>query len=270
MSESEEHLLKCILRRRPTTLPIALLAAHPDDETIGAGASLHLFQRALLIHATDGAPPDMADARQAGCNTIAAYADSRNLELRAALRIGAPNVARSAFHFVDQCASLHMEDLTRYLIDALKRIHAAVLITHPYEGGHPDHDACAFAAHSAIRIISKAGAAPCVVEMACYHADQNGVWRAGRFIPTRCKPKVKHLSAEEQNRKTSMLRCFGTQSATLSRFYLAHEAFRRAPDYDFLKPPHAGLLNYERYRWRMTGLLWRELAAQAAASLDIK
>ena len=57
--------------------PVALVVAHPDDETIGLGSRLHLFDRLLLVHLTDGAPADMGDARRAGFATREAYAAAR-------------------------------------------------------------------------------------------------------------------------------------------------------------------------------------------------
>ncbi len=38
--------------------PIAIVAAHQDDETIGAGGCLPRFGEVTLVHVTDGAPRD--------------------------------------------------------------------------------------------------------------------------------------------------------------------------------------------------------------------
>lgn len=43
-----------------------LSAAHPDDETVGMGATLYRLREAAIIHVTDGAPRDMRDARAQG------------------------------------------------------------------------------------------------------------------------------------------------------------------------------------------------------------
>src|SRR5579864_789254 len=40
------------------SLRMAVLAAHPDDETIGASALLARFPTAFIVYLTDGAPRD--------------------------------------------------------------------------------------------------------------------------------------------------------------------------------------------------------------------
>ncbi len=92
-------------RRRAIEAPVALVAAHPDDETIGSGASLRLFRRLLLVHVTDGAPAGGEDARAAGFATPAVYAGQRRRELYAALRLGGASPALAALGAEDQGAA---------------------------------------------------------------------------------------------------------------------------------------------------------------------
>ncbi|HLU67947.1 MAG TPA: PIG-L family deacetylase, partial [Kofleriaceae bacterium] len=39
---------------------LLVIAAHPDDETIGAAALLTTFDRCAVVHLTDGVPRDRA------------------------------------------------------------------------------------------------------------------------------------------------------------------------------------------------------------------
>lgn len=248
-----------------------MVVAHPDDETIGAGATLPLFRRLLLVHATDGAPVNLADARAAGFTTAADYAAARRRELGAALAAGGVRGAEGAsLGAEDQGASLRMAELARALATLLRQHGTRAVLTHPYEGGHPDHDAVAFCVGAAVSLITRGGAdAPAVVEMAFYHAGPQG-WAVGRFLPGGDPPPtVAALTAEERARKRAMLDAFATQAATLARFPVGDEVFRPAPAYDFAAPPHAGPLLYERFPWGMDGARWRRLAAEARRELAL-
>ncbi len=249
-----------------------MVVAHPDDETIGAGAALPLLRRLLVVHATDGAPRNLADARAAGFSTAAGYAAARRRELDAALAAGGVRGTELAvLGAADQGASCRMAELSRSLAALLARHGARAVLTHPYEGGHPDHDAVAFCARAAASLLARDGCgaeAPAVAEMAFYHAGPEG-WAVGRFLPNGAAPTVTALAAEERARKRAMLDAFATQAATLARFPAGDEAFRPAPPYDFAAPPHAGPLLYERFPWGMDGARWRRLAAEARRELGL-
>ena len=81
-------LLAQIASGAPVDAPVAVVVAHPDDETIGLGAQLGRFDDALLVHVTDGTPRDGEDARNYGFAGVADYAAARAAELCAALRAG--------------------------------------------------------------------------------------------------------------------------------------------------------------------------------------
>ncbi len=132
-----------------------------------------------------------------------------------------------------------------------------MVLTHAYEGGHPDHDATRFAVRSACRLMGVR--APAVVEMTGYHAGPDGSMETGRFFSGQDGDLVVALDGREQVLKRRMLDCFVSQVATLAPFGVEHETFRRAPDYDFGAPPDEGTLHYERFDWGMDGPRWRSL-----------
>jgi LmbE family N-acetylglucosaminyl deacetylase len=247
--------------------PVLLVAAHPYDETAGAGGLLPQLRRATVVTVTDGAPRNPWDARRAGCSSREEYARLRRNELLGALAVaGIPPARTRPLNLVDQEASLEMAYLTMRLVDVLRELRPSVLLTHPYEGGHPDHDATAFAVHAACARIPNP---PVVLEFASYHAGggDGGALEIGRFLPDREEVETVALSDRARARKSEMLRCFGSQFQLLRNWPLDVERFREAPVYDFTRAPHPGLLFYENFDWGVTGERWRLLAEEALRTL---
>ena len=251
-------ILGCLARRQCVQVGLAVVVAHPDDETIGAGASLHLFGDCVLIHVTDGAPRTLTDAHAAGFADTAGYAAQRRLELAAALQASGATPRLVALGVPDQGASACMNALVARLAEIFVQNRIRAVLTHAYEGGHPDHDATAYAVHRAARLCPQP--LP-VLEFAGYHADPAGGMVTGAFLANGPDATTIGLTDAECLAKRRMLDCFTTQRATLAAFGVVHEAFRPAPAYNFAEPPHAGALHYEKYDWGMTGPAWRALAA---------
>jgi N-acetylglucosamine malate deacetylase 2 len=250
-----------------------VVVAHPDDETAGAGSRLPRLKDARFVYITDGAPRDGQDAQRHGY-TPAEYADARRRELEAALalcRIGAAQVL--GLGCPDQQASLQLGQLAARLAEVLAQRQPEAVLTLPYEGGHPDHDATAFAVHAAAALMRARGeAAPCIVEFALYQLGPEGR-PVCAFLPDTDANAVMatvHLTAQEQQHKRALLACFVTQQETLRNLPIEVERFRRSPRYDFGSPPHAGKLYYEHHPWGMTGARFRALAAKAMAELRLE
>lgn len=246
-----------------------ILAAHPDDEVVGIGGQLAGFEDVHIVHVTDGAPADMRDAAAHGFSTRIEYARARGGELFAALALAGIDAARCcSLGIADQEASYEMAAMARRLRELFVHLEPEVVYTHPYEGGHPDHDATAFAAHCACR--SMGAGAPKLVEFTSYHAC-NGRMRVYEFLPRAGRNNVSVLlSRETAALKDRMLDAFITQHDTLLPFYGCRaEKWRYAPAYDFTAPPHAGTLYYDVFDWGIHSREWRERAVSAASKLGL-
>jgi LmbE family N-acetylglucosaminyl deacetylase len=251
---AEEFLARLARDRAPFDARIAVVVAHPDDETIGCGAQLSRFPRLSLIHVTDGAPRSLSDARARGFATADAYAAARRRELEAAVALaGVRMESMAALGVPDQEAARRLRELVDDL--AIRIAGFDVAITHSYEGGHPDHDATAFAVqHAAERIGARA---PAIVEMPLYRAGPDGRV-AQSFSPAPGDPRasVIALAAEQIRLKEKMFSAYATQAGVLGWFSVSTERFRPAPKYDFRRLPNGGALLYEHYAWGMTGDTW--------------
>ncbi|WP_394826033.1 PIG-L deacetylase family protein [Pendulispora albinea] len=265
---------------------ILLVAAHPDDETIGLGATLGSLiaagWRAHVLHVTDGAPhdPKLRFALQHRSREEASAI--RRVELENALRAGGvepDGVLLPSMGIADQEASLAMPAIARALAEQITTLGANVVITHPYEGGHPDHDATALAVHGAAALLAAQKAAPTLAEMSSYHTREGSLITAtfrtdaplrGPAPPVRCtEARGGELDDGARARKRRMLDAFTTQVEILRPFGTDAEPLRCAPRYDFSRPPHAGPLHYESLPFDWTGARWRELARRAIAELGL-
>src|SRR5947209_1314593 len=245
----------------------AVVVAHPDDEVCGLGSRLHRLRNALFIYVTDGSPRNLDDAHREGFATREAYALARRRELYSALTLaGIPVEQTRRLGFVDQEAAQNLVDLSMHLSNLLRDVQ--LVITHAYEGGHPDHDSTAFAVHAGARLLRNR---PCILEMASYHI-RNGAIETSDFIQPNSGADHEittiSLSSQEQYFKRRLFECFPTQKETLTWFCFDAERFRPAPNYDFTRPQHAGQLFYEKFNWGMTGEQWRALAGRALQRLD--
>jgi LmbE family N-acetylglucosaminyl deacetylase len=250
--------------------PILILVAHPDDEAIGCGAQLSRMRDLVIVHVTDGAPAGLEATRAAGFADRDSYAMARREEALAALAgAGAANARFISLGVIDQKAAFQIAAVADRIAGLIRDLRPEAILTHPYEGGHPDHDSTAAALQLACAMIGRGGAEPPpVLEMAFYHREGEGM-ATGRFLPNSVMTEaVIHLGPEQQNRKQSMLNCYRSQHAMLALFGCGEERFRIACDSDYSRPPHEPPLWYEQFDWGIDGARWRALAEAAFAELE--
>jgi LmbE family N-acetylglucosaminyl deacetylase len=253
-------------------LRTVVLAAHPDDETLGAGALLTRLDAPTVVHLTDGAPYDTARLHDAEAEARrAAYARCRQIELWEALRLaGVPRTCAVPLGLVDQQAMHGLASASRRLARLLEAVDAELLVTHAYEGGHPDHDGAAFVGRAAAVLCRRAGGPdPLVVEMPLYH-DEDGRTVRARFLPPEGEDTcVLPLGGEAVVRKRRQLAAFASQRHVIAEFPVDVERFRAAAPVDFRRPPHEGRLHYEREGWASAAEL-RACTAEAARDLGLE
>jgi LmbE family N-acetylglucosaminyl deacetylase len=250
----------------PTTL---VIVAHPDDEAIGAGGLLAGLPDAVVAHVTDGAPRDIRYAQSKGFQTREEYARGRRREVVNALaHVGITPERCRDLGYVDGEASLQLLELVFDVADLMDEVRPDVVLTHPYEGGHSDHDATAFAVHLACGILRRDNVpTPVVLELTSYH-NFSGSRRVFSFLPfIGTEERTIKLTEAERELKKRMYQEFTSQRQVLERFPINLERFRPAPRYLFTEAPHQGQLDYERFCTIITGAQWRQNAGRALEAL---
>lgn len=233
-----------------------IVVAHYDDEVIAA--STRLGPECRILHVTDSGPRNPKFFTRAGFTNREAYAVHRRQEmLRAVALAGVTEEHCEVLPIADQEAVLQLPLITREIARRLDGIDT--VLTHAYEGGHPDHDACALACQIAV------GQSPRSREEAPFYHAAHGHLVAGQFI-SNAPHHTQTLTADQQLRKAEMFAAFPSQRHVFERFPIERELWRAAPVYDFLSPPHPGTLYYETRDLGFTWLEWRQHAQSFLAA----
>lgn len=244
----------------PRTL---LVLAHPGDETTGASSRLTRADLTACVYATDGEGRGHSIEATHHAGAASEAIRSRRAETLRALAHAGISSERAVFlghpgrmlaHRLPALAA----DLRRWFIATQPE----VVLTHAYEGLHPDYDAVAFAVHAAVAAQAQEGeSAPTIIEFAsCHASDDNGAGDSFQTAETSPERTVR-LTADGRALKRRLLACFRSFDHERQKPHLDEERFRLAPAYDFCRPPHAGT-PYER-RGLFTAEAWCEAAGLA-------
>lgn len=250
---------------------VAVVVAHPDDETIGCGALLRRLSGVSVVLVTDGAPRNLTDAKAYGFGAVEDYAAARSAELASALDIaGISSDQIVKIGVADQEAAFGLAELVRRLTNIFAAKGTALVLTHAYEGGHPDHDATAFAVNAAAHVLWRQKQPVAVIDMPFYRLGPHGMLTQSFSGEPRRFQVTVPLTAKERALKRRMVAAHETQRRTLAPFSVDVERFRPAPAYDFSALPNGGRLLYEAHDWGMTGERWLRLAGAALRELEVE
>lgn len=227
-----------------------VLVAHPDDETGGCAGLLQRLADPVVVFATEGAPADKFFWGPYGSQRN--YASIRRYEAAAALATA--GVQRIEF-LTDHSSQGH-EPTDQRLYCALPAAFDAVcklirkyepdsVIVPAYEGGHPDHDACSVLG----ALLRRSFGHLHVCEMPLYHRSDAGTLVCKRFRQSNGTEVEVELSVKEIQIRAAMAAQYASQPDLGEYIAAGIEYYRPQVDYDYSQPPHAGLLNYQVWRW---------------------
>jgi N-acetylglucosamine malate deacetylase 2 len=213
---------------------ILLLVAHPDDESIACAGLLQRAAHALVLFAVDGAPPHYNFEKRFG--SLEKYSDRRFQEARAALsfvpgcslrRVTKPDGS----YFVDQHLFLELPAAFASLLPIAREFSPDLIVSHAFEGGHLDHDAChvlAKQAGVALRVSA--------LEFPLYWKSAEGRDCFQRFREARANETVLQLSPKELATKQRMLAEYKSQQGITRVFQPEVERFRPMAQEDYRTP----------------------------------
>ena len=211
-----------------------VVVAHPDDEIVGCGALLQRVREPLVLFATDGAPRARFFWEKYGSREE--YARIRRQEARRALaHIGVerleflPPERNPDKLFIDQDLLLHIPRALETISEIVVHIKPEALLTLAYEGGHPDHDTCAFLAWW----IGREHELP-VWEMPLYHRSAEGVLVRQEFIMPEGHEVLFDTTMEEVGRQRMAFEAYESQADALSNQRNKSEGrlrFRKRPSW---------------------------------------
>lgn len=250
---------------------VLVITAHPDDEVIAAGALMSRTPTTGVICLANGAPLIERYARHAGFDNWIDYAQTRRREAEAAIALLRRDlVVSEALQISDLELAFNIVPVARHLVKSLQAGFNYV-VTHPYDGGHADHDAAALIVHAACAIVARLGGRPPLIVEAPFYNAASGAYVYGEFAPhADAGPVVQFdLSPEEQMLKRRMFDCHSTQKDVLQLFGLSNERFRIAPRYHFSTRPHQGEVGFNKLTPTITGRIWRAAAWKAIRELDL-
>lgn len=249
----------------------AIIVAHPGDEIVGAGCLLSKLVDVNVLHVTDGVFLETQNPRISVVAERCLHAKTLREECMAALEIAKVPPARVFdLSIPDGRAAFCLFELTKRVTSFLQQSGAEIVITHPYEGSHPDHDATAFATHAAVRLICENGFKPPVIFEMALHPDQARESRITQFLPGADEETTTLvLDRRAQKLKEQMFACLETEH-DVGLSPVGTETFRRPPAYDFSLPPQPDKLYYADFGWAPNCDEWQMLATKALTELFSK
>jgi LmbE family N-acetylglucosaminyl deacetylase len=217
---------------------VLVLAAHPDDETIACGGLLQRASTALVVFAVDGAPHCYGFERKFG--SLQNYSVARFREASRALSF----VPHCSFlrlatgdgtWFSDQHLFLNLPAAFISLQRFAREFSPDLLVSHAFEGGHIDHDACHFLAKQLAR---SCGLPALEFPLYWKSRDEQDVFQ--RFRESHEGECALQLSQRELRVKRRMLREYRTQRGLTQVFSQEAERFRHLVQTEDAAPHWSG------------------------------
>lgn len=236
---------------------LLVFVAHPDDETIACSGLLQRAPESLVVFAVDGAPPHYGFADKFG--SLEQYSEKRFEEAGRALRL----IPGSSFRrlampdrswFMDQHLFLNLPVAFTSFLQIAREFGPDVVISHAFEGGHIDHDACHVLAKQVANVLTLPA-----LEFPLYWRSEERRDVFQEFRSHHNGEFTLELSKPELAIKARMLAAYQTQRKLISVFDLPVERFRPMTTSDLAEVTWSGYPFENRRRPLKTEVFLREI-----------
>lgn len=223
---------------------ILVIAAHPDDEILGLGATLHRHRKdgdkIMVTYVTNGTAGEGASwkTKVNDSKIIAEVRFNEGLKGLKLLDILERNIL--CLGYPDAGTHRYLKNIARDLNKLIKKTKPKRIYVHCIEGGHSDHDITSFVVKSVCKKLKFDN----VFEWAEYNQIQPLGTRNINFAnsrPTNSEVNIIDISDEEYKLKKEMLNCHESQGVV--EHYLMGEAIRQA----IMEDLEQELLNYSLF-----------------------
>jgi len=216
---------------------VLVIGPHPDDIEFSTGRLImrRKGKNTFAIVMTDGR------RGQEGTPYKKTYSqeDYAKIRMRESIKaLKELNVDMNNMFFFE----VHDQELVNnpYVIDKsflmFRKLNPDIILIPPFEGAHPDHDAC----HLFCRVAANNYGKGTVLEYGSYN-NYEGKFRVQEFIPLDTKEMELMPTPNEQKRWQNIMKIFKTQ-LNQQRYYVPksyREIFRACPKYDYSQLPYA-------------------------------
>jgi len=244
---------------------VLFLLAHPDDEILMSGVIQRFVKNDIPVHLAWLTSGDLFGKGEVREKELASAAEL----------LGVPSEHRHLFRLPDMGLVRNLRLVFECTTELVSRLEPSHVFAPAYEGGHPDHDALNFIAHSVWQSMRQSFS---LFEFPLYNGTGHFffLWlRVNSFVPGTGQIEKHVLDSEQVALKGRLIDIYNSQPRSMLPIKMTHwwrrftrncaEPYAPIPEHrDYQIKPHFGPLFYERFFNKHLDLTFEEFSKAVA------